>query len=64
MKSMVDYHFERKKQLQNYKGDQTRLKSVLDKDHGDFIVDSMTSPISEKKQKLITKEEFLDSIGG
>lgn len=62
MKSTVDYHFERKRQLQNYKGDQTRLKSILDKDHGDFIIDSMTSSMVEKKQELMTKEEFLNSI--
>lgn len=64
MKSMIDYHFERKKQLQEYKGNQTRLKSILDSDHGDFIEDSIVSPIIEKEEKeLISIDEFLKTEG-
>lgn len=59
MKSAIDYHFERKKQLQNYKGSQSRLLSILEADHGEAIKDSMVSPIVEKEKETISKEEFI-----
>lgn len=62
MKTNSDYHFERKRQLQEYKGNQNRLVSILNADHGEAIKESVASPIKDKERVLISKEEFLDSI--
>lgn len=58
-KPSTEYHFKRKDDLEKYEGEQTRLVSILKRDHSEGVKSSLPSFVEPEREPLISREEFI-----